>query len=68
MQNKKAKITKFKRDVNNLRENTDPEKFDEKLEDLRNKEIKVLLFDEFLRETNNRKECNQPLTSFYGKK
>ena len=51
-----------------LQDNTDPDKFEEKLETLRNKEIKVLLFDEFLRETNNRKECNQPLTSFYCKK
>ena len=68
MQNKKGKIVKFKRDVQILQENTDPDKFDDKLETLRNKEIKVLLFDEFLRETNNQKECNQPLTKFFGKK
>ena len=68
MQNKKGKISKFKRDVQTLQENTDPDKFEEKLETLRNKEIKVLLFDEFLRETNNQKECNQPLTKFFGKK
>ena len=68
MQNKKGKIAKFKRDVQTLQENTDPDKFEEKLETLRNKEIKVLLFDEFLRETNNQKECNQPLTKFFGKK
>jgi hypothetical protein len=68
MQNKKGKISKFKRDVQTLQENTDPDKFEEKLETLRNKEIKVLLFDEFLRETNNQKEGNQPLTKFFGKK
>ena len=51
-----------------LQDNTDPDKFEEKLETLRNKEIKVLLFDEFLRETNNQKECNQPLTKYFGKK
>ena len=68
MQNKKGKISKFKRDVQTLQENTDPDKFEEKLETLRNKEIKVLLFDEFLRETNNQTEGNQPLTKFFGKK
>ena len=68
MQNKKSKIIKFKRDVQMLQDNTDPDKFEEKLETLRNKEIKVLLFDEFLRETNNQKECNQPLTKYFGKK
>ena len=68
MQNKKGKIVKFKRDVQILQENTDPDKFDDKLETLRNKEIKLLLFDEFLRKTNNQKECNQPLTKFFGKK
>jgi DNA polymerase elongation subunit (family B) len=68
MQNKKPKIVKFKKDVEILRKNTDPEKFEDKLEQMRNKEVKVLLFDEYLRETNNEKEGVQSLTKFFNKK
>jgi hypothetical protein len=31
----------------------------------KNKEVKALLFDEFLRETNNQKEGNQSLKKFF---
>ena len=68
MQNKKPKIAKFKKDVEILRKNTDPEKFEDKLEQMRNKEVKALLFDEYLRETNNEKEGVQSLTKFFNKK
>jgi len=39
-----------------------------KIETLKNKEIKILLFDEFLRETNNSKENNNMLTQYFGSK
>jgi DNA polymerase elongation subunit (family B) len=68
MQNKKPKIMKFKKEVEDLRKNIDPEKFDDKLEQLKNKEVKALLFDEYLRETNNEKAGVQSLTKFFGKK
>jgi DNA polymerase elongation subunit (family B) len=68
MQNKKPKIAKFKKEVENLRKNTDQEKFEDKLEQMKNKEVKALLFDEYLRETNNEKLGNQTLTKFYAKK
>ena len=68
MQNKMPKIKNFKKDVEVLRKNTDPEKFDDKLEQMRNKEVKVLLFDEYLRETNNEKAGNQSVTKFLTKK
>jgi hypothetical protein len=32
---------------------------------LKNKEVKLLLFDDFLRETNNKKENIKPLTTFF---
>ena len=35
---------------------------------MRNKEVKTLLFDEYLRETNNEKDGNQSLTKFLNKK
>jgi DNA polymerase elongation subunit (family B) len=67
MQNKMPKISKFKKDVEVLRKNTDSEKFEDKLEQMRNKEVKTLLFDEYLRETNNEKDGNQSLTKFFKK-
>ena len=65
MNKKKPKLNKFKKDVENLRkEYADSEKFEEKLEALRCKEIKALLFDEYLRETNNEKAGLQSITRF----
>jgi DNA polymerase elongation subunit (family B) len=67
IQNKKlTKIARFKKDVEALRLSVDPEKFDEKLEKLRNDEVKIILFDEFLRETNNQKTGNQSMLKFFG--
>ena len=68
MQNKKPKIISFKREVEALRKSVEPEKFEDKLEQLKNKEVKILLFDEYLRETNNEKQRVQSLTKFFTKK
>jgi len=70
MQNKRPKLNKFKKDVEKLRNEylEDSEKFQEKLETMRCKEIKALLFDEYLRETNNEKEGVQSLTKFFSEK
>ena len=68
LQNKKSKISKFKKEIELLRKSCDPEKFEDKLEQTKNKEVKTLLFDEYLRVTNNEKEGNQSLTKFFGKK
>ena len=66
--NKKSKILKFKKEIEQLRKTVDKDKFDDKLEQLKNKEIKILLFDEYLRETMNEKEGVQSLTKFFTKK
>jgi DNA polymerase elongation subunit (family B) len=68
MQNKLSKIRKFKSDVESLRKNTEEDKFEDKLEQLKNKEVKALLFDEYLRETNNEKMGVQSLTKYFSKK
>jgi DNA polymerase elongation subunit (family B) len=73
LQGKKlTKLPKYKKEVEVLRKKySDPafdgEKFEEKLEDLRNKEIKTLLFDKYLRETNNEKQGVKSITSFFSK-
>jgi DNA polymerase elongation subunit (family B) len=70
MNKKLPKIKQFKQEVEILRrEHSDnPDKFEEKLETMRCKEIKKILFDEYLRETNNEKEGVQSVTKFFGKK
>ena len=70
MQKKLPKIKQFKKEVENLRKEyvSDSDKFEEKLETMRCKEIKVLLFDEYLRETNNEKAGLQSITNFLSKK
>ena len=65
MKNKKGKITKFKREVQELKKTTTENKFEEKLEKLKNSEVKALLFDEFLRETNNQKQGQMAITSAF---
>ena len=65
MQNKRVKIKSFKKEVDLLKKNTADDKFEEKLEKLKNKEIKILLFDEYLRETNNTKEGVQTIKAFF---
>jgi DNA polymerase elongation subunit (family B) len=65
MQNKMSKVVKLRKDIEILRKTTDPEKFEDKLESMKNKEVKALLFDEFLRETNNQKTGNQAMTKFF---
>ena len=45
----------------------DNEKLREKIEDLRNKDVKILLFDKYLRETNNEKQGVKSITNFFMK-
>ena len=66
--NKFGKIKSFAKDVEILRKNTEESKFQDKLEQMKNKEVKILLFDEYLRETNNEKQGLQSLTKFLIKK
>ena len=70
MQNKKPKINQFKKKIESLKKEyiDDSEKFEEKFEAMRCKEIKALLFDEYLRETNNEKDGNQSLDKYFDKK
>ena len=69
MNKKLPKIRQYKKEVENIRKETvDNEKIEEKIEKLRCAEIKALLFDEYLRVTNNEKTGAQSITNFFGKK
>jgi len=67
MQKKTAKIQKFKKDLLALKMKTAPDKYEEKADDFKNKEVKAMLFDEYLRITQNEKQNNQALTKFFVK-
>ena len=43
----------------------DPEKLNNKISDMRNKEVKLLLFDKYLRVTENQKNNMKSITSFF---
>jgi DNA polymerase elongation subunit (family B) len=62
-------MQKYKKEVEILKKkyNDDNEKLREKIEDLRNKDVKILLFDKYLRETNNEKQGVKSITNFFMK-
>jgi hypothetical protein len=62
-------MQKYKREVEVLKKkyHDDNEKLREKVEDLRNKDVKILLFDKYLRETNNEKQGVKSITNFFMK-
>ena len=58
------KVKRFRQEIETLRKNTPKEKFETKVEQLKNKEVKSLLFDSYIRDTNNAKEGNKSINSF----
>lgn len=59
-------LHKWRKELDTLRAACeDDEKYKEKEEKLRNKEVKALLFDPYLRHTNNMKLGNTAITTFF---
>ena len=59
-------MKKWKRMLADLRkEYPDPETYKKKEDALRNKEVKSVLFDEYLRQTKNAQQGFQSLNAFY---
>ena len=67
MQGKSSKIARFKSDIKKLERDTDPAKFEDRLESLKNKEVKALLFDKYINKANIQKQGMRELSSFFGK-
>ena len=67
MQGKASKIARFKGEVKKLEKDTDPEKFADKLESLKNKEVKALLFDKYINKANIQKQGMRDISTFFGK-
>jgi DNA polymerase elongation subunit (family B) len=64
-ENKTLKIRQFKKECSVLRKGNDDESYHKKLETLKNKEVKTLLFDDYLRVTNNEKEGMKSLKGYF---
>jgi DNA polymerase elongation subunit (family B) len=68
MQGRQSKIAQFQQDIQDLsRKTVDPSKLADKIETLKNKEVKALLFDDHLRKTMNKKAGNQAITQWFTK-
>jgi len=65
-QNKTSKLSKFTREINEVKNSIeDYKKCEKKLTKLRDAEVKILIFDKYLRETNNVKDKNQSVSKFF---
>jgi hypothetical protein len=66
-QNKVAKLKRFESELEQLRRDAggNEEAFRDKLEKKKNLEVKALLFDEFLRQTENARAGHASLTTFF---
>jgi DNA polymerase elongation subunit (family B) len=63
---KHAKKKKFELEINTLKKSLlDPKKIADKIDQARNKEVKELLFDPYLRVTENQKKSQKMITSFF---
>ena len=66
MKNSKSP-SKFKKEIDTIRlEIEDFKKCEEKISKLKNKEVKALIFDKYLRDTDNAKSGNIAITKFFG--
>jgi DNA polymerase elongation subunit (family B) len=66
MQNKSTKISKFKKEIEAVRHTIeDNKKYEDKISKMKDKEVKALIFDKYLRVTNNAKEGNQSVMNFF---
>ena len=66
---RRAKVSNFKKEIENIKVlEEDEKKCEKKINKIRDKEVQALIFDTYLRDTNNAKEGNQNLTKFFGKK
>ena len=66
---RRAKVSNFKKEIENIKVvEEDEKKCEKKINKIKDKEVQALIFDTYLRDTNNAKEGNQNLTLFFSKK
>jgi len=65
---RKVKVTNFKKEIEKIRSTEEDEKkAEQKINKIKDKEVQALIFDKYLRETNNSKSGNQSLSKFFDK-
>ena len=66
---RRAKVSGLRSNIATITKDVeDYKKREEKIAKIKDKEVKILIFDKYLRETNNAKEGNQGITNFFVKK
>jgi DNA polymerase elongation subunit (family B) len=61
------KMRQFQKECATLRRSFDDETYSKKIEALKNKEVKALLFDDYLRDTNNEKEKVMNIKNYFSR-
>ena len=65
---RRAKVSAFRKDIESITSaEEDEKKCEKKITKIKDKEVKALIFDKYLRDTNNAKAGNQNLTKFFTK-
>ena len=66
---RRAKVTKFQETIDKIRlEELDSKKCEKKINKLKDKEVEQLIFEKYLRDTDNAKAGNQSVTNFFTSK
>jgi hypothetical protein len=66
---RRVKANNFKKEIENIKAaEEDYKKGEKKINKLKDKEVQALIFDKYLRDTNNAKDGNQSVMKFFGKK
>jgi DNA polymerase elongation subunit (family B) len=66
---RRAKVSTLRKDIENIKSSEEDEKKCEiKINKIRDKEVQALIFDKYLRDTNNSKLGNQSITKMFSKK
>jgi DNA polymerase elongation subunit (family B) len=66
---RRAKVSAFRKDIETIKSGEEDEKkCEKKINKIKDKEVKALIFDKYLRDTNNAKSGNQSVAKFFVKK
>ena len=66
---RRAKVSQFKKEIENIKASEEDEKkCEKKISKIKDKEVQILIFDKYLRDTNNSKAGNQSVSNFFVKK
>jgi DNA polymerase delta subunit 1 len=66
---RRAKVTNLKKEIETIKSSEEDEKkCEKKINRIKDKEVQALIFDKYLRDTNNAKTGNQSVLKFFNKK